>query len=107
MMAPYIPAARRRPVFSAAGPSWAPSPAAMLVMAAPSGQYTPAGAELSRHRVHNGASVKRVQLALGHSTPIITLNTHAGGVARHRRADAFDRGRRTGDVPSVPSGGCP
>jgi integrase len=28
--------------------------------------------------IHNGASVKRVQLALGHSTPIITLNTYVG-----------------------------
>jgi integrase len=26
--------------------------------------------------IHNGASVKRVQLALGHSTPTITLNTY-------------------------------
>src|SRR5215472_13570443 len=32
MIAPYIPAARRRPTFSVSGPSWAPSPAAMLVM---------------------------------------------------------------------------
>jgi integrase len=28
--------------------------------------------------IHHGASVKRVQLALGHSTPMITLNTYAG-----------------------------
>jgi integrase len=28
--------------------------------------------------IHNGASVKRVQLALGHSTPTITLNTYVG-----------------------------
>jgi integrase len=28
--------------------------------------------------IHNGASVKRVQLALGHSAPMITLNTYAG-----------------------------
>ena len=28
--------------------------------------------------IHNGASVKRVQLALGHSTPMITLNTYVG-----------------------------
>jgi hypothetical protein len=27
---------------------------------------------------HHGAGVKRVQLALGHSTPMITLNTYAG-----------------------------
>jgi integrase len=28
--------------------------------------------------IHNGASVKTVQLALGHSTPTVTLNTYAG-----------------------------
>lgn len=28
--------------------------------------------------IHNGASVKRVQFALGHSTPMITLNTYVG-----------------------------
>lgn len=28
--------------------------------------------------IHNGASVKRVQLALGHSTPMVTLNTYVG-----------------------------
>ena len=28
--------------------------------------------------IHNGASVKRVQLALGHSTPTITLNAYVG-----------------------------
>lgn len=28
--------------------------------------------------IHNGASVKRVQLALGHSSPTITLNTYVG-----------------------------
>lgn len=28
--------------------------------------------------IHKGASPKRVQLALGHSTPMITLNTYAG-----------------------------
>jgi len=28
--------------------------------------------------IHNGASVKRVQLALGHSSPMITLNTYVG-----------------------------
>jgi integrase len=28
--------------------------------------------------IHNGASVKRVQLALGHSTPTITPNTYVG-----------------------------
>lgn len=28
--------------------------------------------------IHHGAGVKRVQLALGYSTPMITLNTYAG-----------------------------
>jgi integrase len=28
--------------------------------------------------IHNGASVKTVQLALGHSTPMVTLNTYVG-----------------------------
>jgi integrase len=28
--------------------------------------------------IHSGASVKRVQLALGHSTPTITLNEYVG-----------------------------
>jgi integrase len=28
--------------------------------------------------IHNGASVKRVRLALGHSAPTITLNTYVG-----------------------------
>jgi integrase len=41
--------------------------------------------------IHSGASVKRVQLALGHSTPTITLNTYVRGVARHRPADSHDR----------------
>ncbi|MET7460399.1 tyrosine-type recombinase/integrase [Nonomuraea sp. NPDC005501] len=28
--------------------------------------------------IHRGASVKTVQLALGHSTPMVTLNTYVG-----------------------------
>lgn len=28
--------------------------------------------------IHNGASVKTVQLALGHSTPMVTLKTYVG-----------------------------
>jgi integrase len=28
--------------------------------------------------IHQGASVKRVQLALGHATPTITVNTYVG-----------------------------
>jgi integrase len=28
--------------------------------------------------IHNGAPVKEVQLAMGHATPMITLNTYAG-----------------------------
>lgn len=38
--------------------------------------------------IHNGASVKTVQLALGHSSPTITLNTYA-----HEWPDALDRTR--------------
>jgi integrase len=38
--------------------------------------------------IHAGASVKTVQLALGHSSPIITLNTYV-----HEWPDAVDRTR--------------
>ena len=38
--------------------------------------------------IHAGASVKTVQLALGHSSPMITLNTYA-----HEWPDALDRTR--------------
>jgi Phage integrase family len=57
--------------------------------------------------IHNGASVKRVQLALGHSTPTITLNTYVG-----EWPDTDERTRSIvdealGDVPSVcPPGDC-
>ena len=30
------------------------------------------------NQIHNGESVKEVQLAMGHATPMITLNTYAG-----------------------------
>lgn len=40
--------------------------------------------------IHNGAAVKTVQLALGHSTPMITLNTYA-----HEWPDALDRRGRS------------
>jgi integrase len=43
--------------------------------------------------IHNGAAVKTVQLALGHSTPMITLNTYA-----HERSDALDRTRTLVDT---------
>lgn len=43
--------------------------------------------------IHNGAAVKTVQLALGHSTPIITLNTYA-----HEWPDALDRTRTLVDA---------
>lgn len=43
--------------------------------------------------IHNGAAVKTVQLALGHSTPMITLNTYA-----HEWPDALDRTRTLVDV---------
>ena len=51
--------------------------------------------------IHHGASVKRVQLALGHSTPMITLNTYAG-----EWPDTDDHARAIvdsalGDVPSM------
>ncbi|MEV0514483.1 tyrosine-type recombinase/integrase [Nonomuraea sp. NPDC050405] len=35
--------------------------------------------------IHKGASVKTVQLALGHSMPMVTLNTYVGSGPRHRR----------------------
>ncbi len=43
--------------------------------------------------IHNGASVKTVQLALGHSSPTITLNTYA-----HEWPDALDRTRALVDA---------
>ncbi|MCI2416298.1 site-specific integrase [Saccharopolyspora sp. K220] len=43
--------------------------------------------------IHAGASVKTVQLALGHSTPTITLNTYA-----HEWPDAVDRTRALVDA---------
>lgn len=51
--------------------------------------------------IHNGAGVKRVQLALGHSTPMITLNTYVG-----EWPDTDERTRSIvddalGDVPCV------
>jgi integrase len=49
--------------------------------------------------IHHGAGVKRVQLALGHSTPMITLNTYAG-----EWPDTDDRARTIVDsaLGSVP-----
>jgi hypothetical protein len=38
--------------------------------------------------IHAGASVKTVQLALGHSTPTVTLNTYV-----HEWPDVLDRTR--------------
>lgn len=43
--------------------------------------------------IHNGAAVKTVQLALGHSSAIITLNTYA-----HEWPDALDRTRALVDA---------
>lgn len=43
--------------------------------------------------IHAGASVKTVQLALGHSSPVITLNTYA-----HEWPDAIDRTRNLVDA---------
>jgi integrase len=43
--------------------------------------------------IHAGASVKTVQLALGHSTPMITLNTYVG-----EWPEAVDRTRNLVDA---------
>jgi integrase len=43
--------------------------------------------------IHNGASVKTVQLALGHSSPTVTLNTYT-----HEWPDAIDRTRSIVDA---------
>ncbi|MEU7930152.1 tyrosine-type recombinase/integrase [Micromonospora echinofusca] len=43
--------------------------------------------------IHGGASVKTVQMALGHATPIITLNTYAG-----EWPEAIDRTRNLVDA---------
>jgi integrase len=43
--------------------------------------------------IHSGAAVKTVQLALGHSSPMITLNTYA-----HEWPDALDRTRALVDA---------
>ena len=53
--------------------------------------------------IHNGAAVKTVQLALGHSSPMITLNTYA-----HEWPDALDRTRTLVDAalgarPTLPA----
>jgi hypothetical protein len=69
MMAPYIPAARRRPVLSAA--SSAASPAAILVMAAPSGRYTSAGTDYHATVPQYGMAIARPPARLG-------LNTSSG-----------------------------
>lgn len=47
--------------------------------------------------IHNGASVKTVQMALGHSSPTITLNTYA-----HEWPDALDRTRTVVDAALGP-----
>lgn len=51
--------------------------------------------------IHRGASVKRVQLALGHSTPMITLNTYLGEwpEADERTRSIVDAA--LGDVPRM------
>jgi len=50
--------------------------------------------------IHNGASVKTVQMALGHSTPMITLNEYVGEwpEAQERTRTIVDTA--LGDVPS-------
>jgi integrase len=51
--------------------------------------------------IHNGASVKRVQLALGHSTPTITLNTYVGEWPDTDEQTRSIVDATLGDVPSV------
>ncbi len=56
--------------------------------------------------IHGGASVKTVQLALGHSSPTITLDTYT-----HEWPDALDRTRNLvdaalGEPVSAPAEGC-
>ncbi len=51
--------------------------------------------------IHNGASVKRVQLALGHSTPTITLNTYVGEWPDSHEQTRSIVDAALGDVPSV------
>jgi integrase len=46
--------------------------------------------------IHNGAAVKTVQLALGHSSPMITLNTYA-----HEWPDTLNRTRALVDAALV------
>ena len=51
--------------------------------------------------IHNGASVKTVQLALGHATPTITLDTYVG-----EWPEAYEKTRTIvdgalGDVPRM------
>ena len=48
--------------------------------------------------IHGGASVKTVQLALGHSSAMITLNTYA-----HEWPDAIDRTRALVDAALGPA----
>lgn len=57
--------------------------------------------------IHSGASVKTVQMALGHSTPTVTLNAYVGcgrirstghGRSSTRRSDRFQRWRWRRDL---------
>ena len=82
MMAPYIPAARRRPVFSAAGPSSAASPAAILVMAAPSGQYTPAGTDYPVAVPRYEMAITRPQLGYSGLPPDAMFTVYVRRAAR-------------------------
>jgi integrase len=68
---------RRITVFGVSGSSRHPRPAALL-----------------RDGAHpRGASVERVQFALGHSTPTVTLNTYV-----HEWPDVLDRTRSLVDA---------
>jgi integrase len=51
--------------------------------------------------IHSGASVKRVQLALGHSTPTITLNTYVGEWPDTDRQTRIIVDSALGDVPRM------
>jgi integrase len=51
--------------------------------------------------IHEGRSVKAVQLAMGHATPMITLNTYAGMWPEESGSTRSIVDAALGDVPSV------
>ncbi|MFD8534484.1 tyrosine-type recombinase/integrase [Streptosporangium canum] len=54
--------------------------------------------------IHRGASVKAVQLALGHSTPMVTLNTYVGEWPEAQERTRVLVDDALGHVPRVPAG---